>query len=150
MIVSTIRHLKSGFAIALLLLAALGLAGVAVAGTVPVTTNFNVVANGATSWVIDGVTNPSLTLVRGGSYQFALQNVGANHPFFINTVNTTGTANQFTTGVTGNGGTGNTVITFMVPISAPDSLFYNCSNHGSMNGTLTIINDGIFASGFDQ
>lgn len=150
MIVSTIRHLKSGFPISLLLLAALGLAGVAIAGTVPAVTNFNVVSNGATSWVINGVNNPSLTLVRGGSYQFSLQNVAASHPFFINTINTTGTANQYTTGVTGNGGTGNTVIAFMVPISAPNSLFYNCGNHGSMNGTLTIVNDGIFASGFDQ
>lgn len=148
MIVSTIRRLKSGAPMSIVLFAVLVLASVATAG-IPSFTNFNVVNNGATSWVIDGVNNPSLTLVRGSFYQFSLQNVPASHPFYINTVNTTGTANQYTTGVTNNGATGNTQIQFIVPMDAPDSLFYNCGNHGSMNGTLTIVNNTIFATGFD-
>ncbi|MFZ2235305.1 MAG: hypothetical protein WBP11_05495 [Dokdonella sp.] len=132
-----------------LLLVGLCLATTATSGT-PGVTVFNVSNSGATSWIIDGVANPPLTLVRGRTYQFALQNISAIHPFYINTTNTTGAASQFTTGVTNNGATGNTVIEFVVPVSAPDPLFYNCGNHASMNGTLTIINDPIFAAGFDQ
>lgn len=130
------------------LLAMLAYSGATMAGTV--NTTFNVTNNGASSWVIDGATNPALTLVRGQVYVFALQNVGGSHPFYINTSNTTGAASQYTTGVTGNGGTGNTAIEFVVPMSAPSSLFYNCGNHGSMNGTLTILNDAILATGFDS
>ena len=132
-----------------LVIAGLCLTTIANAGT-PVPTVFNVSNNGATSWVIDSVTNPGLTLIRGKAYVFALQNVGANHPFYINTSNTTGAASQYTNGVTNNGATGSTQIQFVVPVSAPSSLFYNCGNHGSMNGTLTIVDDAILVTGFDS
>ena len=132
-----------------LVIAGLCLTSIVNAGT-PAPTVFNVSNNGATSWVIDGVNNPGLTLIRGQAYVFALQNVGANHPFYINTSNTTGAANQYTNGVSNNGATGNTQIQFVVPVSAPSSLFYNCGNHGSMNGTLTILDDVILVTGFDS
>lgn len=130
-------------------LLALGLTTTAAAGS-PTLTNFNVTNNGASNWVIDGLNNPSLTLVRGQNYQFVLQNVPSMHPFYINVVNTTGAANQYSNGVANNGATGNSTVQFFVSTSAPDSLFYNCGNHGTMNGTLTIVNDAIYASGFDQ
>ena len=144
----TIRRLKPGLSIGLHLLAALFWAGVATAGPVPATT-FSVVNNNTTSWVIDGVNNPPLTLIRGQTYNFALQNTPSVHPFNINTINTTGAASQYNNGVTNNGGTGTTIIQFVVPMGAPDSLHYNCGNHAAMNGPITIIDDGIFASGFD-
>lgn len=149
MYVSAIRHLKSGLSIFLALLAALAYAGTATAGPVTSTT-FSIVNSGASSWVFDGVNNPPLTLVRGQTYNFALQNTPANHPFNINTINTTGAASQYNNGVTNNGGTGTTIIQFVVPMGAPDSLHYNCGNHPAMNGPITIITDQIFASGFDQ
>ena len=138
-----------GQRIAFSALLTLGLSTTATAG-LPTFTNFNVTNNGASNWVIDGLNNPSLTLVRGQNYQFVLQNVPSMHPFYINVINTTGPANQYSDGVVNNGATGNSTVQFFVSTSAPNSLFYNCGNHGSMNGTLTIVNDAIFASGFDQ
>jgi hypothetical protein len=78
-----------------------------------------------------------------------LQNVNPVHPFNINTINTTGSANLYNNGVTNNGASGTQTLTFVVPNDAPDSLHYNCGNHVSMNGPITIITDVLFASGFD-
>lgn len=149
MIASISRRLKPCLSFALMALAALGWASSATAGPGTATT-FSVVNNNTTSWVIDTVDNPPLTLIRGQTYNFALQNTPSNHPFNINTINTTGAASQYNNGVTNNGATGTTIIQFVVPLSAPDSLHYNCGNHASMNGPITIITDTIFASGFDQ
>jgi len=122
-------------------------AGLAQAGGADVT--FNVTNNGFGAWRIDGTDNPPLTLERGKTYAFALQGVSAAHPFNINTMNTTGSANLYNDGVTNNGATGSTVISFSVPQAAPDSLHYNCGNHAAMNGPITIISDTLFVNGFD-
>jgi hypothetical protein len=121
-------------------------AGQAQAGEV---TDFEVVNNAMTTWRIDGLDNPPLTLLRGKTYTFSMQGVSAVHPFNINTTNTTGSANLYNEGVTNNGASGSQVLTFVVPGDAPDSLHYNCGNHGSMNGPITILTDEIFAAGFD-
>ncbi|HJU38637.1 MAG TPA: hypothetical protein VJ724_03630 [Tahibacter sp.] len=111
---------------------------------------FTVVANGFGAWAIDGVDNPSLTLERGQTYTFQLQNVGGIHPFNINTIDTTGSGSRYNVGVSNNGATGNTAITFVVPAAAPNTLHYNCGNHAAMNGPITITDaDGIFANGFE-
>lgn len=92
--------------------------------------------NGASAYVIDGSSNPTLTLCRGDSYTFAVS--AAGHPFYIKTVQGAGTANAYDTGVTNNGADVGDV-TFIVPTSAPDTLYYNCSIHAAMSGTLEII-----------
>jgi plastocyanin len=80
-------------------------------------------------------SNPTLYLTRGETYTFSLNASG--HPFYIKTVNGTGTGNQYANGVSGQGTqVGN--ITFTVPMNAPKKLYYNCSVHGSMNGTIYI------------
>jgi hypothetical protein len=111
--------------------------------------SMTVVNNGMTSWTISGQTNPPLTLLRGQTYDFVMQNVSAAHPFNINSVNTTGSANQYNNGVTNNGATGTQTLTFVVPSDAPDSLHYNCGNHAAMNGPITILTDSIFGDGFE-
>ncbi len=128
------------------LLLALCVADVAQAGA-PIV--LEVANNAFTAWSIDGADNPPLTLARGQTYQFVMQNVEAFHPFYINTTNTIGTGSQYNVGVTNNGASGTMTLTFVVPEAAPDSLHYNCGNHGSMNGPITIISDAIFSSGFD-
>jgi hypothetical protein len=101
------------------------------AGTITVTNQ------GSSAYVIDGVSNPTLTFCRGSTYTFAVNTPG--HPFYIKTVASTGTGNAYSTGVTGNGTTAGNV-TFVVPSSAPDPLYYACSIHAPMEGTIHIVN----------
>lgn len=102
------------------------------------TTVFEVTNVGASAYVFDFTNeqNPSLELTRGQTYEFNINSPG--HPFFIKSIQSTGTGNAFNQGVSNNG-TANGTITFTVPNDAPDTLFYNCEFHGSMTGTITII-----------
>jgi hypothetical protein len=101
------------------------------AGTLQVT------ANGMTAYVIDGVDNPTLTFCRGDTYVFAVNASG--HPFYIKTVQGTGTGNAYTSGVTGNGVTSGN-LTFIVPADAPATLYYDCSLHTAMTGIIHVVN----------
>lgn len=90
---------------------------------------------GASSYTIDGVTNPTLELVRGRTYEFAVLAVG--HPFWIKTVATTGPGNAYNNGVTNNG-TQSGLLTFTVPLDAPSTLYYICQFHFGMRGAINI------------
>ncbi len=108
----------------------------------PSVVNYSVVNAGASSYVFSGggltnVNNPGLTLQRGRTYTFNLNSPG--HPFWIKTVQSTGTANAYNDGITNNGASSG-VISFTVPSSAPNTLFYICEFHTSMAGTITITN----------
>jgi hypothetical protein len=119
------------------LLAALGVLSAA-QSTAVAAASFNVTNNGFSAFSIDGVDNPSLTLTRGQTYTF---NVSASgHPFWIATARGAGDAeaNAFSQGVTGNGASPG-MLTFVVPMSAPPTLFYQCAFHDPMGGTLTIV-----------
>lgn len=98
--------------------------------------SFTVTPVGTSAWDINGTNNPSLILVRGQTYSFSVSAIG--HPFAIKTVQGTGPNNLFATGVTNNGTQSGTV-TFTVPQSAPNTLFYDCENHAPMTGTITVI-----------
>ncbi len=92
---------------------------------------------GMAAYMIDGAANPTLTLCRGSTYTFAVNATG--HPFYIKTVASVGNTNAYNTGVTGNGmDVGNVV--FVVDASAPNTLFYNCSVHAAMTGTINVVN----------
>lgn len=95
----------------------------------------NVTANGFSSYSINGETNPTLTVIRGNTYVFNVSAPG--HPFWINLTASTGTSNAYNDGVTGNG-TSSGMISFTVPESAPDELFYNCQFHSSMTGKIAV------------
>jgi collagen type VII alpha len=98
---------------------------------------FSVTNSGASSYTINSQSNPTLTLARGMTYYFDLDVLG--HPFWIKTAQVTGTDSAYNEGVTNNGAqTG--ILTFTVPLDAPDTLYYICQFHGSMVGTL-VIND---------
>jgi plastocyanin len=97
--------------------------------------------SGSAAYVFNGEgftnsNNPNLTFKRGGTYTFNV--TAAEHPFYINSVNATGTTNAYP-GVTRNGSESGS-ITFTVPMNAPNTLYYNCQFHGSMFGTITITN----------
>jgi hypothetical protein len=110
--------------------------------TVAAATNFDVSNSGMTAYVIGAQNNPTLTLTKGQTYTFTVSSVG--HPFWITTARgaSTASANAFP-GVTNNGMAppmaGQTVtITFVVPSTAPATLFYQCGVHDAMGGTLNI------------
>jgi hypothetical protein len=102
-----------------------------------VTNIFTVTNNGVGNYAIQGFTvvNPTLSLIRGSTYQFNVNAPG--HPFWIKTAATTGTLYQYNTGVTNNG-TQSGVITFSVSYDAPGILYYACQFHSSMRGTIYI------------
>ncbi len=96
---------------------------------------FAIANMGFGAYLIDGVPNDGITLVRGCEYTFNVATPG--HPFWIKTVQGTGAAN----GVPGvnNNGTQNGVITWTVPMAAAAGLFYNCQFHAPMTGLITVI-----------
>jgi len=98
---------------------------------------FAVTNAGSGAYVIDGSSNPSLTLQRGVSYRFQVSASG--HPFWIKTAAVTGTGSAYSTGVTNNGIDSGTIV-FNVPLNAPDTLYYICQYHGGMVGTLNVFN----------
>ena len=98
--------------------------------------NYQVTNAGVGSYTISGFSNPTLTLVRGQTYFFTVNASG--HPFWIKTAATTGTTDQYNTGVTNNGDDVGG-ITFTVPAGAPNTLYYVCEFHSSMQGDLNIV-----------
>lgn len=92
-------------------------------------------------YVIDGDQGAELTLVRGETYEFQMDGVSAIHPFYISTSASGGDggASAYDDGVTGNGASGNGVLTFTVPMDAPDLLWYQCMNHGQMGWRLNVV-----------
>lgn len=91
------------------------------------------------------VSNPPLYLRRGTSYSLSVT-AYVDHPFWIKTADSIGSANAYGSGLSANGVTSFTTITFDVPADAPDSLFYNCGNHAEMHGPINVV---IFRNGFD-
>jgi hypothetical protein len=118
-----------------------GLVGATGADAVPFAIQFNIVNNGASSYLFDNASdyvssansNPTITLYRGFTYKF---NINAScHPFRIASTQGGG---QFNVGVSSND-VQSGIITFKVPQNAPSQLFYYCVFHpGSMFGTINI------------
>ena len=97
---------------------------------------FEVSNSGASAYTINNTNNPSLTLIKGYTYYFNVSAIG--HPFWIKTAAVTGTGSAWNTGVTNNG-VDYDLITFTVPSTASNVLYYICQFHSSMQGTLNII-----------
>lgn len=95
---------------------------------------FVVTASGATNYVVDGRSDPTLTLCRGHTYTFQVNALG--HPFWIKTVRTTGVASG-APGVTNNG-TDQGTVTYVVPSDAPSQVFYICQIHSAMSAPIVI------------
>lgn len=105
--------------------------------TIEGVTTFTVTApNGNNNYSINSFLNPTLVVKRGTTYTFNI--TAATHPFYIKTVQSAGTADAFNTGVTGNG-TETGTITFVVPATAPATLYYNCAPHALMTGMIKVI-----------
>ena len=100
---------------------------------------YSVTNSGASAYAINGTNNPTLSLLRGFTYYFAV--AASGHPFWIKTSQVTGTGSAYNTGVTNNG-TDSGTVTFTIPLDAPSTLYYICQFHSSMSGILSITDIG--------
>ncbi|MEM1043003.1 MAG: T9SS type A sorting domain-containing protein [Bacteroidota bacterium] len=91
-------------------------------------------------YAVDGVEGAELTLTRGETYIFQMNDVPVFHPFYISTSEIGAGAGQYNDGVTGNEATGNDQVVFVVPMDAPDLLYYECTFHPRMGWRMNIIN----------
>ena len=99
-------------------------------------------ANGASDFTFSGpgfpttANDPTLYVSRGFTYVFDNTANGTAHPFRIqSTQGLSGTA--YTTGQSGST-TG--VLYWTVPMNAPNVLYYQCTIHASMQGTINVVN----------
>jgi len=84
--------------------------------------------------------NPPLILVRGVTYTFNVNTPG--HPFWIKASPVTGTAGVYSNGVTNNGASSGT-ITFIVPQTAPNILYYVSQNDVKLVNEIFVVNSTI-------
>ena len=81
------------------------------------------------------VNDPTIYLSRGQTYIF--ENNSGGHPFQIQSTAGSG-GSAYNTGVTNNGGGNGTEIKITVAHDAPDNLYYQCTSHSQMGGTIFI------------
>jgi len=97
---------------------------------------------GGNDYFIDGVRRPPLELIEGNTYIFSNHGINdggnQNHPFRFSTKDSNDydqqIDNEYVTGVTYN----NDQTKFVVPSGAPEQLYYLCTNHNNMGGSITI------------
>jgi hypothetical protein len=100
-------------------------------GSTSSTSNYTFTDPGS-NWFPTAETDPILYLRRGETYNFT--NVPGFHPFEIRVSNG---GSAYNTGVVNNGGSG--TVTFTVPMSAPSTLYYQCTNHSAMGNTINVV-----------
>ena len=88
-------------------------------------------------YFVDGVSQKPLVLTRGTTYIFSLSNSDYyDHPFAFRELGGT----EYTDGIDMQVFYGDQVITFAVPLDAPDNLKYYCTNHPlSMGSSITVV-----------
>ena len=100
------------------------------------------VENASSDYLINGPglpagenRDPTLYVHRGFTYAFDNTVEGGGHPFRIqSTQGLSGT--PYTTGQSGSG---TTVLYWTVPFDAPSTLYYQCTLHAAMQGTINVV-----------
>ena len=101
---------------------------------------FTVTNSGTGAYVVAAVNNPTFNLVKGNTYTFVINASG--HPFWIQSASGGySSGNIYSTGTT-NLGTDNGTITWTIPLNAPNTLYYACQFHSSMQGTINLVDPG--------
>ena len=80
--------------------------------------------------------DPTLYLQRGRKYAFSNQSGG--HPFRLQSTANGSTGTQWNVGVTNNDAADGTDLLFEVPFGAPNTLYYQCTSHANMGGSIVI------------
>ena len=122
--------------------------------TIPATGNETLtftVTVAAGKFVINGVSQDTLTLKEGSTYTFDQADASnANHPLKLSSTSdgTHGSGTEHTSGVSYNGvaGQAGSYTRIIVPVGAP-TLYYYCSNHSGMGGTGNTPTSTAFAEG---
>ena len=94
-------------------------------------TLYRTVTESGGKYVIDGVSQDTLELLKGNTYVF---NHPSAHPFRFSTNANNSPSAPYTTGVTVNS---STQVTIVVASDAP-TLYYYCSSHSGMGGTANV------------
>ena len=110
-------------------------------GSMPIVMEMDVTIS-SMKFYIDSILQADVTLYRGFTYTFD-QSASSNspHPLRLSSTDdgTHGGGTQYTSGVTYTGSQGsNGLLTFTVPLDAPDTLYYYCQNHANMGGEVSI------------
>ena len=112
---------------------------------------WTITSNGSSDYIFSGAgfagteTDPVLYVVRGQTYKFTNE-MGA-HPFRIQSTQGTG-GSAYDDGVTNNEVTNGT-LTWEVRMDAPSTLYYQCTSHAAMNGTIYVLDEGSAVSSID-
>lgn len=93
------------------------------------------VSNSLNQYIINGAVNPILNLFRGQTYEFVINALG--QPFWIQTSLPYNAADVYSSGITNNGSDLAT-LTFVVPMDAPNQLYYVSQFTPTMNGAIYI------------
>jgi plastocyanin len=103
-----------------------------------ITSRWTLGASGSNHYTFTGpgglsnTNDPVIYLARGQSYEF-VNNMGA-HPFQIRQSNG---GSAYNSGVSNNGASSG-IVTFAVPFDAPNTLYYQCTSHSGMGGTVVV------------
>jgi len=98
-------------------------------------------ANGSSDYTFSGpgfpttTNDPTIYVHRGFTYAFDNSIQGGSHPFRIQ-------SSQGLTGTPytdGQSGSGTSVLYWTVPMNAPTTLYYQCTIHAAMNGTINVV-----------
>lgn len=110
---------------------------------------WNLSASGTDHYVFSGIgitgglqNDPTLHLQRGRVYEFV--NEMGSHPFQIQNEYQNTSGQPYEVGVVNNGVTNGT-LRWEVPFNAPNTLYYQCTSHVGMSGTIHIA-----PSGYDE
>ena len=103
---------------------------------------YAVTASGG-NFLIDGEANATISFNPGIVYRFDLSDTSvASHPFKLSTTEdgSHNSGTEYTTGKTSNGtqGTTGAYVEYTVNAATSDILYYYCSSHSGMGGTITV------------
>ena len=99
------------------------------------TAHFTVTVSNS-KYYIDGVLQDTLKLERNKSYVFDVADY-SSHPFYFQTTDNGGAYDSGNVVSYQSGNTTRTVI-LRIPNSAPDTLYYRCSQHSGMGGSVSL------------